>query len=208
MPTSGRLGARLLTSGAVSLLAASAAVLAHLVAAGHRPGVGLVVAVALVLGLADATVATLLRGTWGLAVRTAALQVVAHGALTTAAAVTGTTHAATSHAGSAGHHAVSLGAQTATADLVPSAPMLTAHLVVAVVVAALLVRTGAGTRAAVEVPGLVRAVVALLRLVLPHAVRPVRVRPARVRADVPAVPRRESVWTGASPVRRGPPVLV
>lgn len=207
MPTSGRLGTRLLTSAAVSLLAASAAVLAHLVAAGHRPDAGLVVVVALVLGLADATVATLLRGTWGLAVRTTVLQVVAHGALTTAAAVTGVAHPA----GSSGHHAVPLGApaaSTATADLVPSAPMLTAHLVVAVVVAALLVRTGAGALSAVEMPGLVRAVAALLRLVLPHAVRPVRVRPARVRADVVAAPWRESVWTGASPVRRGPPVVV
>lgn len=204
MPSSGRLGPRLLTSAAVSLLAASAAVLAHLVAAGHRPGVGLVGAVALVLGLADATVAMLLRGTWGLAVRVSLLQVVAHGALTTAAAVTGSTHADAS----AGHHAVSLGAQTATADLVPSAPMLTAHLVVAVVVALLLARTGAGARAAVAAAGLVRSVAVLLRLVLPRAVRLVRVRPARVRTDVLAVPWRESVWTGASPVRRGPPVVV
>lgn len=207
MPTSGRLGARLLTSAAVSVLAASAAVLAHLVAAGHRPAAGLVVVVALVLGLADATVATLLRGTWGLAVRTTVLQVVAHGALTTAAAVTGVAHPA----GSSGHHAVSLGAPPATAasaDLVPSAPMLAAHVAVAVVVAALLARTGAGARAAVDAGALVRAVAVLLRLVLPHAVRPARVRPARVRADVPAVPWRESVWTGASPVRRGPPVLV
>lgn len=198
------LGAQLARSVALSALAGSASVLAHLVVAQHLPPLPVVLAVAVVLLLADLTAGTVLRGRRGTAVRVLGLQVGAHVLL-----VTGTVAAGSGLAVSPGHHGsvVDAGAVDSAAGLLPSWPMLVAHVVVALVVAALLAGAETATRAALQVPALVRAAARALASLLPGAT-PVPAGPSpsvqhAAHARPPARPRQ--VLSRAVPARRGPP---
>lgn len=203
MSTGQALGAQLARSVALSALAGSASVLAHLVVAQHLPPLPVALVVAVVLLLADLTAGTVLRGRWCTAVRVLGLQVGAHVLL-----VTGTVAAGSGLVVGAGHHgAVDAGAVDSAAGLLPSWPMLVAHVVVALVVAALLTGAETATRGALQVPALVRAAARALASLLPGAA-PVPAGPSpraqhAAHARPPARPRQ--VLSRAVPARRGPP---
>jgi hypothetical protein len=154
---------RLARSLTLSALAVSAAVLAHVLADGHAAPVRAVLVVAAVVTLADLVAGTWLRRSWTVAVRLAGLQVAVHLALSVSAVpTTGATdgHVAVAHHGAA---AAALPADPLTwADLLPSAPMLVAHVVVALLVAVALSTTARSFAA----PSVLRAVVAVVRRVL------------------------------------------
>lgn len=204
MSTGRALGAQLARSVALSALAGSASVLAHLVVAQHLPSLPVALVVAVVLLLADLTAGTVLRGRWGTAARVLGLQVGAHVLL-----VTGTAAAVSGLAVSPGHHGavVDAGAVDSTAGLLPTWPMLAAHVVVALVVAALLTGAETATRGALQVPALVRAAARALASLLPGAA-PVPVAPEqRVHHPADARPpaRHRQILSRTVPARRGPP---
>jgi hypothetical protein len=198
------LGAQLARSLALSALAGSASVLAHLVVVQHLPPPRVVLVVAGVLLLADLTAGTVLRGRAGTAVRVLGLQVGAHVLL-----VVGTVAAGSGAAVTAGHHAtaVDAGAVDSAAGLLPSWPMLAAHLLVALVVAALVSATEAAGRGALDLPALARAAAGALARLLPGPAAPPYAPAPRVhRGAGPAAPARpHGVWARPAPVRRGPP---
>lgn len=201
------IGAQLARSVALSALAGSASVLAHLVASQHLPPSRVVLVVAGVLLLADLTAGTVLRGRAATAVRVLGLQVGAHVLL-----VVGTVAAGSGLAVRApGHHGAGLdpGAVDSAAGLLPSWPMLLAHAAVALAVAALLTRTEAAGREALVLPALLRAVAVVLASLLPVPAAPgvASVRPLRRDTGTSAPARPRQVWDLASPVRRGPPAV-
>lgn len=204
---------RLARSATVSCLAVCASVLAHLLVAGHAPATRTVLAVAALVTLADLVVAPWSRRAWSLALRVAVLQVVVHVALTLQAVGGGRAVPAADH-----HQAVPSGplvvASPSWAELLPSAPMLLVHGVVAVLVAVAL--TGSGRARAVQraVRGsreLVRRLAATWRPVLlpvPAAVALAGPETSSPRSRPPVVPPVRSVWQAAVRVRRGPPALL
>ncbi len=208
MSTGRALGAQLARSLALSALAGSASVLAHLVASQHLPPWHVVLVVAGVLLLADLTAGTVLRGRAATAVRVLGLQVGAHVLLVVGTAAAGAGVAVTT----AGHHGAGLeaGSVDSASGLLPSWPMLVAHAAVALSVAALLARTEAAGREALALPVLLRAAARALASLLPVPAVPAvaSARPLRhdARTSAPACPRQ--VWDLAAPVRRGPPATV
>jgi hypothetical protein len=202
------IGAQLARSVALSALAGSASVLAHLLASQHLPPWRVVLVAVAVLLLADLTAGTVLRGRGSTAVRVLCLQVGAHVLL-----VVGTVAAGSGPAvAAAGHHGAGLdtGAVDPAAGLLPSWPMLLAHAAVALSVAALLTRAEAAGREALGLPALLRAAARALASLLPVPAVPgvAPARPLRRDARTSATARPRQVWDLAAPVRRGPPTAL
>jgi hypothetical protein len=197
----------------VSVLAVAAAAVAHLVADGHAAGPRQVVVVGALLVLVDVLVAPWARGPWALALRLGSMQVAVHVTLSVGAIATAAGDGTASGAAHHGAVATSAAPTVTWADVVPSAAMVLAHLLVAVLVAALVT---AGARSS-RTPGAVRAAVAGLRAVaVAFAAAPLvspppsaaGADPGRRALEVPPPRAVGHRWLAPALGRRGPPAAL